>query len=258
MARAVARSLRTLRNRFRFRRWITRLRFELWRHGARLEHYEGGPIRFDGPPAIKTYPGPGLGGGVFRLRLGAGVDLGRNLTLEIYADGDTELDIGDGGRLLNNVRILLRGGAVSIGSDSEVRDGAWLKSDGRLEMGSGVTIGPYSGIHCTERIVFADLVGLAERVSIADSDHSFDGTDAHYMDKGLSVSPVSLGRQTMVAFGAVVLRGAEIGPNSAVAANSVVRAGHYEAGSLIAGNPARTVMDLRARAVSSAHGKISA
>ena len=124
--------------------------------------------------------------------------------------------------------------------------------------GRGVTVGPYSGIHCTEHIVFADLVGIAERVSIADSDHSFDGTDVYYMDKGLFVSPVSLGRQTMVAFGSVVLRGAEIGPNSAVAANSVVRGGQYEAGSLIAGNPARTVMDLRARAVSSAHGQISA
>jgi|SRR5688572_26995148 len=245
MARALARALRSFWNRFRFRRWVLRLRFELRRHGAKLFLDGGGDVRFDRPPRIKAYPGRGSGGGSFRLTLGERVDLGENLVLEIFADGETELTLGDRARLQRNVRILVREGSISIGRDAEVRDGAWLKSDGELRVGSGATIGPYSAIHCAGRVVLADLVGLAERVSIADSDHKFDGTDQHYMGKRVTVSPVLVGRGTMVAFNSVVLRGASIGKNSVVAANSVVRGGCYAVGSLLAGNPAEEIRDLR-------------
>jgi acetyltransferase-like isoleucine patch superfamily enzyme len=170
------------------------------------------------------------------------------MTLEIHARGDNSLEVADHVTVLNNVRVLLRAGHVSLGPRTLVRDGVWIKSDGRFETGEEVTIGPYGAIHCTEQIVFADLVGLGERVSVIDSDHTFDGTDLHYMQKPLTVSPVHLGRQTMVAFGSVVLRGAEIGSNSVVAANSVVRGGSYPPASLIAGSPARRVKSFTGQA----------
>jgi carbonic anhydrase/acetyltransferase-like protein (isoleucine patch superfamily) len=167
------------------------------------------------------------------------------MTLELDASGDNELELGDHAELLNNVRILLRSGTVLLGPRSQVRDAAWIKADGRFQTGEEVTIGPSSAVHCTGSIRFDDLVGLAERVSVIDSEHTFDGTDEHYMKKALFLSPVHLGRQTMVAFGSAVLRGSDIGANSVVAANSVVRAGTYPAASLLAGNPAERVRDLR-------------
>jgi acetyltransferase-like isoleucine patch superfamily enzyme len=247
----VAETLRRIWMRVRFRAWTLRLRLELRRHGARLELHAPQGATFDDSPALNVYPGEAEGSGTLTLSLGRGVHLGRGLTLEIHASGENRFVVGDRVRLMNNVRILFRSGHVSIGAESQVRDGVWIKSDGRFETGREVTIGPYSAIHCTERIVFADRVGLGERVSIIDSDHTFDGTDVHYMRRPLTVSPVRLGCQTMVAFGSVVLRGTEIGSNSVVAANSVVRGGTYTRASLIAGNPAQTVKDFT---VGSANG----
>jgi acetyltransferase-like isoleucine patch superfamily enzyme len=81
-------------------------------------------------------------------------------------------------------------------------------------------------------------------MSILDSEHEFDGTDAHYMKRSVATAPVTIGAQTMIGLGTVVLAGVEIGANCAVGANSLVRAGSYADGSLIAGNPARRIRDL--------------
>jgi acetyltransferase-like isoleucine patch superfamily enzyme len=52
---------------------------------------------------------------------------------------------------------------------------------------------------------------------------------------------VRLGRNVLVSAGVVLLRGAEVGPNSVIAANSVVREGVYPGGALIGGAPAKTL-----------------
>jgi acetyltransferase-like isoleucine patch superfamily enzyme len=137
---------------------------------------------------------------------------------------------------------------VTFGDLALVRDGVWIKADGTFVAGEEITIGPGGAIHCTDRIELDDLVGIGERVSIIDSDHTFDGTDDYYMRKPLKLAPVRLERQTMVAFGSIVLKGARIGRNSVVAANAVVRGGEYEPGSVIAGNPATVVKILGADA----------
>jgi acetyltransferase-like isoleucine patch superfamily enzyme len=198
---------------------------------------------FDGPPALRVYPGSAEKA-TLTLRLGRGIRLGRDMTIEIYAEGDNALTIADGVEFHNNVRILLRSGAVSLGPRTRVRDGVLLKSDGDLVVGEAVTLGPYGAVHCSERIVLEDFVGLGERVSLVDSDHAFDGEDLDFLKKPLTTSPILIARQTMIAIGSVVLRGAEIGANSVVAANSVVREGSYAPGSMIAGNPARAVKSL--------------
>ena len=240
LMRAIARALREVVRAARFRAWAARLRFELWRQGGRLEIEAPHGVHFDSAPNIRAFPS-GNGDGLLRLRIGRDVRLGRNMTIEVFAQGNNELAIGDGARFLANVRITLRSGTLLLGSDCLVRDGAWIKVDGTLSVGNGVTVGPYSAVHCADQITLDDLVGLGERVSLIDSDHTFDGSDIHYMLKPISTSPVHLQRQTMVAMGSVVLRGALIGPNSVVAANSVVRGGNYLKGSLLAGNPAKVL-----------------
>lgn len=241
--RAVARTLRRPWIALRFRAWIGRLRFELWRHGARLELHAPSGVRFDSAPALKVYPGD-REASTLHLRIGQDVRLGRGMTIEIYPAGDNRLELADGVDFHNNVRILMRGGAISLGPRTRVRDGVLLKSDGALDVGEGVTLGPFCALHCTGNIALGDLVGLGERVSIIDSDHEFDGVDLDFLKKDLNVSPVRVGRQTMIAIGSVLLRGAEIGANSVVAANSVVRGEVYPAASLLGGNPARQLKEL--------------
>ncbi len=241
--RTIARALIDARTAVRFRIWITRFRFEVWRHGGRLVVDAPYGAEFDGPPVIKA-TSDGEGGGTTVLRLGRGVRLGRGMTIEVWARGENLLQVGDTGRFLNNVRILLRSGSVTFGNFVLIRDGVWIKSDGRFVAGDEFLMGSWGTIHCTERIEIEELVGFGERVSVTDSDHGFDATDGHYMRAPLTVAPVRISRGTMCGFGSTVLKGARIGPNSVVGANAVVNGREYPPAAVIAGNPAKVVKDL--------------
>lgn len=225
--------------RLRFRLWVLRLRLELRRrggalaldapHGARLE----GPAHVDLPPQATH----------LALRLGRGVSLGRQLTL--VAAGGCELALGDGVLLGHAVRIELRpGGSIAVGAGSQVRDGTVLKAGGALTVGREVTLGYHGVLACTERIDVGDRAGLGERVSVTDSDHSPDGTDAHYLYAPLRTTPVAIGANVLISAGVTVLRGASVGANAAVAAGAVLRAGEHAGGWLHAGVPARPVRRL--------------
>jgi len=241
--RTIARAIRELWYRARFLAWVERLRFELARQGGRLRVEAPHGVRFDRSPQVKVFP-DGTGSGTTTLRFGRDVRFGRDTTLELWSRGDNLLEIGDTGRLMNSVRLILRSGRISIGRRCDLRDGVWLKSDGDLVIGDDVPIAQHSSVHCAKRIEFEDLVGLAERVSVLDSDHTVDGSDTHFRDQPVRISPVRLQRNTFIAAGAVILRGVEVGANSVVAANTVVREGPYPPGSVLAGNPARLVKTL--------------
>ena len=135
----------------------------------------------------------------------------------------------------------LRGGAVRLGSRAQVRDYPLLKSDGDLRIGARVLVGHAAVLQCTREIVVGDDCGLAERVSIIDSDHGADGTDAPWIDQPLRVAPVRLERNVLVSANAVLLRGTQVGANSVIAAGSVLTGGQFPGASLIGGIPAKTL-----------------
>jgi len=228
-------ALLSLRARVRFALWAARLRAQLRRHGGRLELH--GRARFDGPPQITI-----ARGGRLLLRLGEGVRLGRELQLEI--DGGGELRLGDGVYFQHAARVTLRGGTVALGRHTHVRDRAILKSAGELSVGEEVTIGAFDTLACAERITIGDRAGLGERVSVTDSDHTHDGSSAHYLRRPLRVTPVQIGANVLVSAGAVILRGARVGDNAVVAANAVLTAGDHPPSHLLAGAPARPVRPL--------------
>ena len=237
MIRALGAVLNAWR-RLRFRLWVIELRLRLHRAGARLELDAPHGATLDSRPVVRAFP-LGTGSGVFSLRVGPEVKLGHRVTIEIWAGGDNRLAIGRRSLIEDSVRLILRSGTIEMGEFCNLRDGAWLKSDGELILGDNVQVSQHDALHCDRRLELEDWVGLAERVTVLDSDHSFDGSDVHFRDQPLQVAPTTLGRNTFVAANAVVLRGSTIGANSFVAANAVVRGGDYPAGSLLAGIPAR-------------------
>lgn len=229
--------------RFRFRLWVIRLRLRLRHAGGRLRLNAPYGAILDGSPRVTALP-LGTGDCTLTLSIGRDVRIGRGFTIELWAHADNELTIGDGCLVLDSVRIMLRSGRIVLGRRCNIRDGVWLKSDGDLLVGDDVPIAQYSAIHCSNRIELDDQVGLAERVSILDSDHTVDGSDTYFRDQPLRVGRVHVARNTFIAAGSLVLRDAAIGKNSLVAANSIVRAGAYPDSSIIAGAPATVVRAL--------------
>ena len=225
--------LNETRHRLSFRLWCAWLAFQLRRRGATLAVDAPNGARLDSWPYVDV----DLGATSLTLRLGRGVKLGRATHLDVHA-GDGVLELGDGATFMHGVRIQLRGGAIRLSEHVDVRDGAVLKSEGELVVGPRVPISYGTTIHCVRRIEIGADAGLAERVTVVDSDHGADGGATPFLSQPLRVDPVVLGANVFVCANAVVLRGARIGENSVVAANAVVGGGEYPPGSLLAGAPA--------------------
>lgn len=226
-----------LRHRLRFRVWCFVLGLRLRRHG--------GSLTVDAPHGARmdSFPHVSISGGSLTLIFGEGVKLGRATHFDVLG-GENVLSAGDGAYLLHGVRLQFRGGSISLAAHVNLRDGVVLKSEGMLSIGYEVPVSYGCMIHCVESIVIEDRAGLAERVTVVDSDHSHYGDDRYFLANPLKIEPVVIGPNAFLCAGAVVTRGARVGANSVVAANAVVGAGDHPPGHLLAGAPARPIREL--------------
>jgi acetyltransferase-like isoleucine patch superfamily enzyme len=210
-------------------------RARLARLGCRLEVRAAATPRLFGLPLLEIEP---TGRGALLLVLGRDVKLGRDLTLDVRTGDGGAVVLGDRVTFQNRVRLQPWGGTIRLADDVQVRDGCELKSKGVLELGPRTILGRNVTLHAHERITFGADVGLAERVTVADSDHRNDGgTRTHFMKLPVVSDPVELGDNVFLGTNAVVLRGTRIGPGAVAAAGAVVR-GEQPAGMLLAGAPA--------------------
>src|SRR5687768_291403 len=170
----MARGALGIGRRLRFRMWVAGLRLKLRAHGCRLVVDAPHGAVIQGRPDVRIFP-QGDGTGSVTLRFGKGVWVGHGFALDIDPRGENLLEVGDDSLIMRNVRLILQTGRISMGPRCNLRDGVWLKSSGDLILGSDVPIAQNSAVHCASEIRFADYVGLAERVSVLDSDHGFDG-----------------------------------------------------------------------------------
>ena len=212
----------------------------LRRLGGRLVVEARGTPRLRGPLRLETGPRPGT----LTLRVGRDVTIGRECVLDLADGADGLVELGDGAVLQSRVRLQPWGGVIRVGAGAQVRDGCELKSKGELRIGDRAICGRNATVHCHSAVTIGDDVGLAERVTITDSDHANDGSDTWFMDQPVHADEVVLGRNVFCATNAVVLRGTRIGANSVVAAGAVVTGGEHPSGWLIGGVPAKPLKSL--------------
>jgi acetyltransferase-like isoleucine patch superfamily enzyme len=229
----------------RFRAWAARLDIELRRRGGRLELDAPHGLAFEEPPLIRARA-IGEGGGVFTLRLGRGITIGRRCAIEIWAGADNLLEIGDDTLIEDDVKLHLFGGRIRVGPESQLRDFVRFKTQGDLTLGRKVVLGYLTMLHCSERIELHDYAGLSERVTVVDSDHGFDGSDEYFFDAPLKSAPIVLERNSFCASGTTIMRGTHLGRNSVVGSGAVVPKGDYPAGWLMVGMPAKPLKPLPA------------
>jgi acetyltransferase-like isoleucine patch superfamily enzyme len=196
--------------------------------------------RLLGPLRLETGPHPGT----LTLRLGREVRIGRDCILDLADGVDGVVELADGVQLQSRVRLQPWGGAIRLGARAQLRDACELKSKGELVLGEHAICGRNVTLHCHQAVTLGDRVGLAERVTITDSDHANDGTDVWFMDQPVHADPVVLERNVFCGTNVVVLRGSSILRNAVVAAGAVVTGGEHAGGWLIGGVPARALKPL--------------
>ncbi len=224
----------------RFRLWRLIAAARLRRLGGRLVVDAADAPRLDGPLRLECGARPGT----VTLRLGRAVRIGRDCVIDLADGADGVIELADGVLLQSRVRLQPWGGAIRLGPHAQLRDACELKSKGELRLGEHAICGRNVTLHCHEAVTLGDRVGLAERVTITDSDHANDGSDVWFMDQPVLADPVVLEGNVFCGTNVVVLRGSTILRNAVVAAGAVVTGGEHAGGWLIGGIPARALKPL--------------
>jgi carbonic anhydrase/acetyltransferase-like protein (isoleucine patch superfamily) len=234
-------------HRARLQLWTQRTRRLLAAHGAELVVEAAPGVRLHGLPAVQVDPWGSAGAARTTIRLGPGVTVGRDVVLELHPAGTNVVELGAGTVLHDTVRLQVRDGAIRLGERTRVRSFAVLKADGELTTAGGNEISYGVVIHCADRVTLGRGTGLAERVSIIDSDHTVDGSDRDWYRAPLRLGPVVVEDNVFLAAGCVLTRGTRVGRNSLVAAGAVCTGRQaFPPSSLVAGAPARVVRELQA------------
>jgi acetyltransferase-like isoleucine patch superfamily enzyme len=235
----IGRSLSFARS-VRFHAWAFATRARLRRLGGDLVLDVAAAPRLLGLPHVDIDGFPGT----LTLRIGRDVKLGRDLVLDLAAGVDGEIVLGDGVTLQDGVRLQPWGGRIHVDDGAQVRDRCELKSTGDLRLGARCVLSRTATLHCHERITIGARCAIAERTTIIDSDHGFDGSDTFVLEQPVRSAPITIGENVFIGTNAVILRGTVVGDRSVVAAGAVLNGGEHPAAHLVAGVPARTLRAL--------------
>ena len=173
------------------------------------------------------------------LEVAPDVEIGRGVRVVLVPGSRNRLVLGPRVALEDGVVIRFAGGSVELADRVRLRTDTVLNiGGGRLLFGADSVTSWGVVIHCSDRVELAEMVGIAEQVTIADTNHYFTTPDEYFWHNARS-KPVSIGRNTWLCPKAMVSPGAKIGSHCIVAPNSVV-VGEVPDGSLASGNPATT------------------
>jgi acetyltransferase-like isoleucine patch superfamily enzyme len=138
------------------------------------------------------------------------------------------------------------GSTIVIGDNVELGAGTRIVSlhQGELVIESGVTLAHGVTVAAYNQVRIGSGVMIAEYTSVRDHDHdpAFPPNDSRML-----VGAVSIGADSWIANKVTVCRGASVGANSVIGANSVVTHAVPD-GVLAVGAPARVIRPLRAAA----------
>jgi acetyltransferase-like isoleucine patch superfamily enzyme len=100
-------------------------------------------------------------------------------------------------------------------------------------------VGIEQNIHltCAESVIIKKNTSIANNVTITDIHHSYDNIDIPIEQQPIVTDPVSIGPNSKIYAGVVILPGVHLGKHTVIAANSVVRKGIYPDFCIIAGCP---------------------
>ena len=134
-------------------------------------------------------------------------------------------------------------GTIRLGKSPVIGDYAELKSRGTLVIGDHLSMNSFSRIVCHDSITIGDNVVIAQFVSILDHDHAHEFRDGAMKLTGYLTAPVKIGNNVWIGDKVTIVRGATIGDNVIVGANTVI---HKDVPSncVVVGSPFRIVKKL--------------
>ena len=137
-------------------------------------------------------------------------------------------------------------GRIVLGRWVHLGDGNRLRAhEGTLRIGDKTVLGRENTLNCYLDLHVGEACIVADWVYVCDFDHRTDDVHRPIKDQGIVKTPVHIGDDVWLGVKSSVLRGAQVGRGSVVAAHAVVR-GEVPELSVVAGVPGRVVRDRRA------------
>jgi len=144
-------------------------------------------------------------------------------------------------RIGRGVRFHLTPGAeVTLARGARIGAGTRFHVQGHARIGPDATLGERCVIAAHERVEVGAGAHLDDEVVLIDFDHGVGDVERPIRLQGLVTSPVVIGEHAVLAAGATVLRGVEVGAGARVQPRAVVTR-DVAAGATVAGVPARPV-----------------
>jgi acetyltransferase-like isoleucine patch superfamily enzyme len=178
-------------------------------------------------------------------RVGRNAIFGRSLTLRHPG----RIEIGDDVAIDDYAVLDAKGGGdsgIRIGDGVMIGRGAVLScKGGRIEIGAHANIAMHCLIQAAREVAIGENVLMAAFVYVVGGgDHLSDRTDLPIIAQGQRARGVRVGAGSWIGAGAVLLDGSEVGHDSIVGANAVVR-GELPPLCVAAGAPARVLRSRR-------------
>lgn len=180
------------------------------------------------------------------LRLDVQVDPTARISPEVRwivrGGGSASLTVGPGSVVDPGVEIhFTPDSSLFLGPEVNIRSGCVLGVYGEVRFEGRNLFSWGSVLQCRRRIVFEEMAGTGEHVSVIDGNHYRRDADDHWFGRS-TYGPVVIGRNTWLAAKSVVTAGVTIGAASTVAAGAVVTQ-DLPAECLAGGIPAKVLKD---------------
>ncbi len=137
---------------------------------------------------------------------------------------------------------------VSLGKRVRIFPGARIEThgDGHISIGDNVSIGQNLHIVSGKSVTIQANTTISSNVMITDLNHGYEIIDQHIMDQPHQLLETTIGENSFIGTGAVILPGSHLGRQVIVGANAVV-SGTFPDYCVIAGVPARIVKRYNAK-----------
>jgi acetyltransferase-like isoleucine patch superfamily enzyme len=140
------------------------------------------------------------------------------------------------------------GDGTSIGPYASIAAGMPMHADARgepiIRIGDRCTLGKGIGIVGHERIDIGNDIWTGHYCYISDQNHGYEDLTQPIGTQMWHNDPVSIGSDSWLGHGAIVLPGAHVGRHTVIAAGAVVTKGTYPDNCILAGVPAHIIRTL--------------
>jgi acetyltransferase-like isoleucine patch superfamily enzyme len=115
-----------------------------------------------------------------------------------------------------------------------------IQGSGYISFGKNSFCNDFCIFGVNEKIIIGQNVMIADAVSIRDTDHNHSDINVPMKEQGITTSPVIVGDDVWIGYGATILKGVEIGNGAIIGAGSVVTK-DVPSLSIVGGIPAKII-----------------